>query len=42
MILHRCTRCGFVRPNKVQEEDNAELILQLAALPGSLHEFVEG
>ena len=30
MILHKCTKCGFERRNKVAEDDEEDAILKLA------------
>jgi DNA-directed RNA polymerase subunit RPC12/RpoP len=32
-ILHRCTRCGFIRSNRVAGDDNEALLLVIAARP---------
>jgi hypothetical protein len=33
VLIHRCTRCGRLRMNRTAADDNALLLLQLAALP---------
>jgi hypothetical protein len=33
MLIHRCTRCGRLRMNRTAADDNALLLMQLAALP---------
>jgi hypothetical protein len=32
-ILHRCRRCGFIRPNRIAGDDNEAVLLALAARP---------
>lgn len=32
-ILHRCTRCGLIRPNRIAGDDNETLLLTIAARP---------
>ncbi len=32
-ILHRCTKCGFIRPNRIAGDDNEVLLLSLAVRP---------
>ena len=32
IIVHKCQKCGFIRRNKVCEEDNFEEVLKLAKL----------
>jgi rubrerythrin len=29
-VVHRCKKCGFIRRNKVCDEDNFETVLELA------------
>ena len=30
IIVHRCQKCGFIRRNKISEDDNFETVLTLA------------
>lgn len=32
-IIHRCTKCGFIRTNRIAGDDNEMLLLSLAARP---------
>lgn len=32
-IIHRCTRCGFIRTNRIAADDDESLLLVLAARP---------
>lgn len=32
-IIHRCTRCGFIRTNRIAADDDEALLLILAARP---------
>jgi hypothetical protein len=32
-ILHRCTRCGFIRANRIAADDNEIALLAIAARP---------
>lgn len=36
-IIHRCTRCGFIRPQDVAKEDNREAVIALSAQPFTQH-----
>lgn len=31
IVIHKCSVCGFEKPNKVQKEDNFEMIVQISA-----------
>ena len=31
-IIHRCTRCGFTRPNAIGTNDNPEAVLGIAGI----------
>jgi len=33
MLIHRCTHCGRLRMNRTAADDNALLLVRLAALP---------
>ncbi len=30
-IIHKCTKCGKIIPNKAQKEDNFQMIVQISA-----------
>jgi hypothetical protein len=32
-LLHRCERCGFIRPNRIAGDDSEATLLALAAQP---------
>jgi hypothetical protein len=32
-IIHQCESCGFIRKNRIQADDNEELLLHLALKP---------
>ncbi len=32
-IIHRCTKCGFVRSNRIAGDDNEVILFTLAARP---------
>ncbi len=32
-ILHKCTKCGFEKPNKANKEDNFQMIVQVSSEP---------
>ena len=34
-VLHRCERCGFIRPQNAAENDNVERLISLSAEPFS-------
>lgn len=36
VLIHRCTNCGRLRLNKTAGDDNALLLMRLAALPLSM------
>ncbi len=36
VLIHRCADCGRLRMNKTAADDNALLLMQLAALPLSM------
>ena len=36
-IVHKCTKCGFIRRNKVSPQDNFEAILALSG--GTIEEY---
>lgn len=33
VLLHRCTKCGFERYNRVAGDDNSELLAKISGLP---------
>jgi uncharacterized Zn finger protein len=33
VILHRCIKCGYEKPNKAVKEDNFQMIVQVSANP---------
>ena len=38
-IIHRCTRCGFIRTNRIAGDDNEILLLSLAVRPVTILPF---
>ena len=32
-VLHRCRRCGFIRPNRIAGDDNEVMLVAIAARP---------
>lgn len=42
VLIHRCTNCGRLRLNKTAGDDNALLLLRLAALPLTMPPFPWG
>ncbi len=32
-ILHKCTKCGFEKPNKANKEDSFQMIVQVSSEP---------
>ncbi len=38
-VLHRCTRCGQIRPNRIAGDDNELVLLSLAVRPLSSPPF---
>lgn len=31
-IIHKCTKCGFEKPNQAQKEDSFDMIVQVSSL----------
>lgn len=38
-IIHRCSRCGFIRTNRIAADDNEMLLFTLAARPLTMLPF---
>ena len=32
-IIHKCTKCGHIKPNKAVKEDNFQMVVQISAEP---------
>lgn len=39
VLIHRCTNCGRLRLNRTAGDDNALLLMQIAALPLTMPPF---
>ena len=38
-LIHRCTKCGFIRTNRIAADDNEVLLFSLAARPITMLPF---
>lgn len=38
IIIHRCIRCGHMKPNRAAPEDNFDLLIELVALGNTLYD----
>lgn len=34
IIIHKCVKCGFEKPNKANKDDSFDIIIQISALSG--------
>ena len=38
-VIHRCTKCGFIRTNRIAADDNESILFRLAAKPITMLPF---